>query len=168
VFRAADLHDQAWEYMTGSREPKQLRQGKRFHKKVQREWLQTAKNGKPIPERSIKKLNGRNGRVDILVEDFGDFISIVEIKATDWDQMTEKNIIRNVRRQILQIWSYIDSALELEGQQVCPGVIFPKLPRDPERLHRIESLFNDEGIQVVWHDETLQHLRKRMGYAVTS
>ena len=149
--------------MTRRTEPADLRRGKRFHKRIQEEWLATAKDGTPRPERHIKRLSGKAGRVDILVEELGDdLVSVVEIKATDWDRIADKNVVRNVRRQIRQVWSYVEAQLELEGLQVCPGVIFPKLPRDPARLELIESLFNEEGIQVVWHDETVEHLRQRM------
>jgi len=102
------------------------------------------------------------GRIDILVEELGDFVSVVEIKASDWDKMTKVNVVRNARRQIRQIWSYVEAELELYDKAVCPGVIFPKQPRDPERLRLIEALFNAEGIQVVWHDEKVQHLQTRM------
>jgi len=145
-----------------SREPDPLRRGKRFHKFIQEEWLRTAKDGQPRPERSIKKLSGRRGRVDILVEELGDFVSVVEIKASDWDKMREVNVVRNARRQIRQIWSYVEAELELYDKQVSPGVISPKQPRDPERLRLIESLFNQEGIQVVWHDEKVEHVQIRM------
>ena len=143
-------------------EPEILKRGKQFHKLIQDEWLTTAKGGTPRPERYIKRLHGRSGRVDILVEEMGDFVSVVEIKFTDWDKMAEVNVVRNVKRQIRQIWSYIDAELELYQMQVCPGIIFPKLPHESKRLELIESMFNDNGIQVVWHDESLEHLKKRM------
>jgi len=100
--------------------------------------------------------------MDILVEELGDLLSIVEIKATDWDVMAEKNVRRNVKRQCRQIWGYVDAVMEHYGKDVCPGVIFPTLPKDKARLNAIETLFNDEGIQVVWQNEGVKHLKKRM------
>jgi hypothetical protein len=143
-------------------EPEALKRGKRFHKLIQVEWLKEVKDGRPQPERYIQRLNGRKGRVDILVEEMGDFVSVVEIKASDWDKMTDRNVVRNVQRQIRQIWSYVEAQLDLEKVQVCPGVIFPKLPRDSNRLNLIEEMFNEAGIQVVWHDESVEHVRERM------
>ena len=146
-----------------SKEPPPLTRGKIFHKLIQEEWLKTNKSGIPRPERTIKKLSGRGGRIDILVEEIGDnLVSVVEIKATDWDIMAEKNIKRNVRRQIRQIWSYIDSQLDIYGKEVSPGIIFPNIPKDLSRLKLIEAMFNEEGIQVVWHDETMEDVKKRM------
>ncbi|MCK4628302.1 MAG: hypothetical protein KAT56_04825 [Sedimentisphaerales bacterium] len=33
-----------------------------------------------------------------------------------------------------------------EGKDVCPGIIFPKRPKDKKRMELIESLFIEEGI----------------------
>ena len=148
--------------MSTSKEPVQLKRGKQFHKLIQKEWLDTAKDGKIRPERYIKKVNGRQGRVYILVEEIEtDLVSVVEIKATDWDRIKRRNLRRNIRRQIRQVWDYVESFLQPSGQQVCPGVIFPKLPEDPMRLALVESMFEEEGIQVVWHDESIAHLKSR-------
>lgn len=106
--------------------------------------------------------------MDLLIEELGDFVSVIEIKATDWDCMAEGNIARNVRRQIRQLWSYIDAELEIYGMQVCPGIIFPALPSDSRRLAMIESMFNDEGIQVVWQNETIEEMKKRAAQAYGS
>ena len=65
-------------------------------------------------------------------------------------------------RQVRQIWSYIDAQLELEGKEVSPGIIFPTRPSDIERLKAIEQIFNNWGIQVVWHDEATDELKERM------
>ncbi|MCK4256874.1 hypothetical protein KAX35_08300, partial [candidate division WOR-3 bacterium] len=130
---------------------------------IQKEWLETAKDGKILPERYINKLNGRRGRVDILIEELGDdSVSVVEIKGTDWDRIKQNNLKHNIRRQIRQIWEYIESQLNHYHQQVCPGVIFPTLPKDLKRLALVESMFNAEGIQVIWHDESIAHLKTRM------
>ena len=70
-------------------EPEALKRGKRIHKLIQDEWIDEAKGGTHRTERYIKRLNGKRGRVDILVEEMGDFVSVVEIKASDWDRMTD-------------------------------------------------------------------------------
>ena len=36
----------------------------------------------------------------------------------------------------------------------CPGITFPKKPKDSERAAYIETTFNNYGIQVVWRDES--------------
>ena len=151
------------------REPPQLSRGKAFHRLIQQEWEQEAQ-GDITCERRVTKPGDRKGRVDIFVNDSdpGAPIAIVEIKATDWDRMKARNVRRNVQRQIRQIWSYIESQIldghfvpEGEGKDVCPGIIFPRRPRDPKRLEQIEELFLAQGIQVVWHDESIEECRAR-------
>jgi len=50
-------------------EPKQLKKGKEFHKKIQHEWKVEIKNGTPISEKTITRINGRIGRIDVSVEE---------------------------------------------------------------------------------------------------
>jgi hypothetical protein len=147
-----------------SKEPARLRRGKAFHKKIQKEWIETAQ-GKVWPEKTTERLTKRRGRIDILVDGYSDDkeVAVVEIKASDWDRMKPKAVRRNALRQVRQIWSYIDAQLDLEGNQVSPGIIFPKRPKDSERLKEIEEIFNEWGIQVVWHDETTEELKELLG-----
>lgn len=150
-------------------EPEQLKRGKAFHKRIQAEW-EAGAEGDVFPERSVIKKTGRKGRVDIFVND-GDpdgCVAIVEMKASDWDRMTEQAVNRNIRRQIRQIWGYIESQIDGENyvstgehKSVSPGIMFPKKPKDVERLKMIERLFIAEGIAVVWHDESIQDCRSR-------
>jgi len=85
-------------------EPTQLRRGKAFHKKMQAEWMQTAK-GKILIEKAVSKPNGRKGRIDIFVDDDGNsLVAVAEVKDSDWDKMTDSAVRRNIRRQIKQIW----------------------------------------------------------------
>lgn len=140
-------------------EPIILRKGKKFHREVQENWKETAE-GEICPEHPIIKPNERKGRVDILVDPDESMVAVVEIKASDWDKIKESNVRRNVKRQIRQVWSYIESQLE-DGKEVSPGIIFPKRPRTPGRLEYIEKLFDEEGIPVVWQDESIEELKKR-------
>ena len=152
-----------------NKEPYQLRRGKAFHKLIQQEWERESE-GDVKSERHILKPNGRKGRVDVFVNDDDPkgTVAIVEVKATDWDKIKKKNIRRNVQRQIRQIWSYIESQI-LNGEyvkggerkSVCPGIIFPRRPKDRERMEQIEKMFEEEGIPVVWHDETIEERRMR-------
>jgi hypothetical protein len=144
------------------REPSNLWRGKQFHKLIQEEWLATSE-GNPQPERTVDRVNGRKGRVDLFVDEIGkDFVSVVEIKTTDWDRIKDSNVRRNVKRQARQVWRYIQCQLELRNLSVCAGIIFPKLPINLALGERIESMFEEEGIQVVWHNESIDNVRERM------
>lgn len=141
-------------------EPTQLRRGKEFHKKIQVDWLNTAA-GKTLIEKAITKPTGRIGRIDIFVDDDGDkLVAVAEVKASDWDKMTDSAVRRNVRRQIKQIWDYIESQLKMK-KDVSPGIIFPKRPKDQERIRLIEEKFEEEGIPVVWQNETIEERKAR-------
>jgi len=141
-------------------EPSQLKRGKAFHKKVQTDWLKTAE-GKILTEKGITKPSGRKGRVDIFVDDDGSkLVAVAEIKASDWDKMTDSAVRRSVKRQIKQIWNYIDSQLA-DRKDVSPGVIFSKRPKVNSRMKLIEQLFEGEGIPVVWQDETIEERKAR-------
>jgi hypothetical protein len=126
---------------------------------VQCEWADQAE-GEVTAEKTVRKPSGRAGRVDVYVVADGKLVAVAEIKASDWDRMTLRALRRNARRQIRQIWRYIDSQLAA-GKDVSPGVIFPHRPRDPDRMKLIEDLFEGEGIPVVRDDETKKARKAR-------
>ncbi len=127
---------------------------------MQVDWLNTAE-GKILIEKAITKPTGRKGRIDIFVDDDGDkLVAVAEVKASDWDKMKDSAVRRNVRRQIKQIWDYIESQLKMK-KDVSPGIIFPKRPKDQERMRLIEEMFEEEGIPVVWQNETIEERKAR-------
>ena len=127
---------------------------------MQTDWLNTAE-GKILIEKAITKPSGRKGRMDIFVDDDGNnLVAVAEVKASDWDKMTDTAIRRNVKRQIKQIWDYIDSQLA-DRKDVSPGVIFSKRPKVNSRMKLIEQLVEGEGIPVVWQDETIEERKAR-------
>ena len=149
--------------MSENSEPKPLRQGKEVHKRIQKEWLNNTAEGGfggVMPEKLITKPSGRKGRIDIFVKSDETLVAIAEIKSSDWDAMTSTAVRRNVRRQARQVWDYIESQLEL-GKDVSPGIIFTKRPKDYDRMNLIEQLFEEEGIQVVWEDESIAERKAR-------
>ena len=136
---------------------------------MQKDWMETAQ-GEVKAERVVVKRSRHIGRVDIFVddEDPEGTVAIVEIKASDWDRMTDSGVRRNIRRQIKQIWDYIESQIIAgeyvptgEGKSVSPGIIFPKQPINKDRMKLIEALFLEEGITVVWDDESIEDCRVR-------
>ncbi len=142
-------------------EPHVLKRGKAFHKHVQKEWNDTINDGEPHNEKSIEKLSGRGGRIDVFVDGMDELYSVVEIKSTNWDRIKPENISRNVRRHIRQIFDYVDAVMHKKDVGVSPGVVYPSLPSDQAVLDKIEAMFNEEGIQVVWQNESMEALRIR-------
>jgi len=89
--------------------------------------------------------------MDILVDDIGDRVAVVEIKATNWDRILPRNITKNLGSHRRQIYKYIEKYLDGEGKTVCPGLIYPTEPETPGLKERIEEYLNDYGIAVAWY-----------------
>ena len=66
-----------------------LKSGKEFHKKVQDYFQLTNRDGEVLKEKIFRTDNQINStlnqRMDILVDDLGDMIAIIEVKNTDWE-----------------------------------------------------------------------------------
>lgn len=139
-------------------EPEQLRRGKAFHKLVQRDWLTTAEGTIKV-ERTIPlltsptALKSRRGRMDLFVDETAGYVSVVEIKATNWDAIHSKNIQRNLASHRRQVWKYIEKYYEGDGTDVCAGIIYPNAPKCTNLKERIEEYMNNYGLQVVWYHD---------------
>jgi hypothetical protein len=140
-------------------QPAQLRRGRAFEKRVQSDWQQTAE-GNPQSEVTIPLLSGltrtgrgKRGRMDLFVNETGDFVVVVEIKATDWDRILPKNVQRNLSSHRRQVWRYIDKHLGGDRVDVCPGIIYPTAPTTAGLKERVEEYLNEYGLQVVWYDD---------------
>ncbi len=139
-------------------EPECLRQGKEFHKKVQLDWDLSIKDGHPNIEHTISLQRNQSrlkhikrGRLDIFVDELGEFVSVVEIKSTDWNKIESKNIRKLLASHRRQIWNYISKYRDDEKIDVCPGIIYPNVPISNKLREDIEEYLNSYGIQVVWY-----------------
>jgi hypothetical protein len=138
-------------------EPKILRAGKEFHKRVQEDWKQTASGGRIAPEHTISLVpknasHTKHGRLDIFVDETGDFVSVIEIKSTDWDAVLPRNRKKLLGSHRRQVWRYIKRYIDTEHLDVCPGIIYRSAPVTPDLKEEIEEYLNDWGLQVVWYD----------------
>lgn len=138
-------------------EPRRLKRGKLFQRSVQNNFKKTSKSG---VVRSEKKLfldgtdaRQKTGRMDILIDDLGDFVANYEIKATDWDRIKKKNITRNLYRHQKQLWMYIKKYVDLDNIEVCPGIIYPSAPKAVGLRERVESYLDEYGTPAYWFDE---------------
>jgi hypothetical protein len=141
-------------------EPFQLKAGKDFHRRVQADWEETAKGGRIVAEHTIRLLPAaedakhiRRGRLDIFVDQLGDFVTVVEIKATDWDRVIQRNRARLLGAHRRQIWRYIEKFLDDDNVSVVPGIIYPSTPSTPGLREEIEAYLGSYGLQVVWFDD---------------
>ena len=126
-----------------------IKRGRDFEEKETREWLDI-----PDGEAGFEvhtEWKGKKGRIDIRVEELGDFVSVIELKATDWDRILPHRIRVTALRHARQLWRYVEKELESE-LDVCPGVIYQKQPASQELQQRVEDILNEKMIQVVWRD----------------
>ena len=131
-----------------NKEPERLKRGKEFELDEKSGWDGTV-NGKVSFEHYVKSVTGKRGRVDIFIDELGDFVTIVEIKATDWDKILPRRIDININRHARQVWKYTEPYLEA-GREVCPGIIYPRSPVKSGLKERIEEKMNEMGIQIAW------------------
>lgn len=140
-------------------EPERLKDGKRFQEIVQQDFEQHSKDGTVRREavvsfKELKKIKQKSGRMDILVEELGDFVTILEIKATDWDKIKPKNIKRNLYRHQKQLFNYIDKYVEIDHLDVCLGIIYPQPPQTKGLRKFIEEYLADNyGVPAYWFNE---------------
>jgi len=92
--------------------------------------------------------------IDIFVSQVGDFVSLFEIKATDWDRIKPGNVRRNLASHVRQALAYVDTYLVGENTNVVATIIYPPSPRSPELKKIIETYLNERGFQVVWFDSS--------------
>ncbi len=139
-----------------AREPKQLRRDKEFHYEVQRDWTQNAQGNVEIEKTISLNLTAtrlrrrRLGRLDIFLDEEGDYVAVVEIKATDWTRIPQRNVQRNLSAHRRQVWRYITKFLDRDHREVCAGIIYRSAPSDQDLRRRIEEHLNGYGLQVVW------------------
>jgi hypothetical protein len=142
-------------------EPECLRRGKEFHRRVQRDWSGTVHGAAVHAEKTIsfppaasataKRL--RHGRLDIFIDLLGDFVTVVEIKATGWDVVLDRNRRKLLAAHCRQIFRYVDKYLDHDNVSVCAGVIYPMCPSTPGLKDFVETYMNDNALQVVWYDD---------------
>jgi hypothetical protein len=144
-----------------SREVDRLRAGVAFHRTVQTGFVAGLVGAAAEPESVIRLLDGRYGRVDLLVVPSGDerMAVVVEVKNTDWDALRAERVRPNLRAHLRQLQKYLDVAVaqmeEGGGWQSVVGVlVYPRRPTDPARSEMLANIVDAEALTIVWHDET--------------
>jgi hypothetical protein len=140
-------------------EPEQLLRGKQFQEVVQRDFKRNNREGKAYAEETVSfeglgQVKQNYGRMDILIAELGDFVTILEIKATDWDRIKPDKVKRNLYRHQRQLFMYVNKYVEIDEVDVCLGLIYPKPPRTPGLRDLIEAtLMTNYGVPAYWYSE---------------
>jgi hypothetical protein len=142
-------------------EPNQLKRGKLFQALVQRDYIKNTQDGVMQKEVTVdyglnsRKTKRKYGRMDMYLDDReSGFVVIYEIKATDWDNIKPKNIVRNLYRHGRQLHKYIDVFLKDPNIHVVHGVLYPHPPKTAGLRKLIEELaMNRYAFPVYWYSE---------------
>ncbi|HEV7238326.1 MAG TPA: hypothetical protein VGQ36_03730 [Thermoanaerobaculia bacterium] len=141
-------------------EPDILRRGKEFHRRVQTDWAGEVEKSTVRLEKTILLAllsdtvkRGRRGRMDIFIDKVEDFVTVVEIKATDWDRVLERNRRKLLGAHRRQVMRYVDQYVDHDHVNVCAGIIYPQSPRGVGLKEMVEQYLNDHALQVVWFDD---------------
>ncbi len=131
--------------------PEWKTRGKQFELAENAEW-QELSDMRVTLQHSLKVQQGGRGRIDILIEEDDGSYSIIEVKATNWDDMAEHRVRPNILRHARQVMRYVYPFWE-RGVDVCPGMIYPRAPRSIGRKLQVEAALAERSIQVVWFSE---------------
>ncbi|MEO8379040.1 MAG: hypothetical protein ABI779_05205 [Acidobacteriota bacterium] len=142
-------------------EPELLRRGKEFHRLVQADWAGEIEKATVRLEHSIRFIAAlrsskrrRRGRLDIFIDQIDDFVTVVEIKATDWDHISSNNLRKLLATHRRQVMRYVEKFLDDDHVSVCAGIIYPKAPDNKDVKAQVESYLNDHALQVVWYADS--------------
>lgn len=139
-------------------EPKQFIRGKKFQKIVQKDFEINSQDGLVKSEAVIKfeglqKAKKKSGRADILITELGDFVTILEIKATEWDKIKPQNIKKNLWSHANQLLRYVEKYIVVDKVDVCLGIIYPHPPQKHGLRKVIESYLEHYGTPAYWFNE---------------
>jgi hypothetical protein len=142
--------------LMGAMEPAILRRGKLFHHQVQADWAGYLEGATVRPEHVIRygivpagAEHKRLGRIDVFVDRLSDFVSIVEIKATDWDRVKRPRKLLDAHcRQILK---YVDECMRRDCCSVCAAILYPREPVTAGLKDLVEEDAGTQGLQVFWY-----------------
>ena len=123
---------------------------------MQTAWSGTIENARVRAEHAVQLgvfagKPKRSGRIDIFVDQIEDFVTVVEIKSTNWDLIPPGNrrrLLSSHRRQVLR---YVDEHIR-DGIGVCASIIYPQPPKAIRLREEIEEYLSEYSLQVAWFD----------------
>jgi hypothetical protein len=140
------------------------RPGKRF--KARERPALRHDGGSGIEVRIYKVEGNRDGARIILFADAKQrFVSLVEIKNTDWNALARRGTLKpNVARHALRLRSYLRGTVELIGDdERCTlrlrhpldrsaSMMFLRGPAEQSVRREVENAFGEYGVSVIWLD----------------
>lgn len=145
------------------KEKNPFKRGRLFQEMVQKDYQKNSENdGEGVEiektldyDKNVKRAKGTYGRMDILINDSdNNYVMIMEIKATIWDNIKPKNIKRNLWSHGRQLHKYIDKYIEEDNYNVGLALIYPKPPVKEGLREQIEKeAMDSHSFPVYWYSE---------------
>ncbi len=100
--------------------------------------------------------------MDLAVEVEGEqLLVIIEIKGTDWDEISAAGMMRNLRRHLRQLQGYLDTAIEDMEAGTWSGIVgcllYPARPASAEVQAAIEEVAGEQAVMVTWYEDAEWH-----------
>ena len=127
-----------------------VERGRRFEVAERASW---AHEGGKLGFEAPSDWKGKAGRIDIQIDESDGSISIIELKATDWDLIKRYRIRATALRHARQVWRYVNDAVIAKGKEVCPGVVYERQPSDDNVRLEVEEALHERCLQVVWRNK---------------
>ncbi len=131
---------------------KNIRRGQKFEAEEKAGWNHIPRRHKEFESQTA--FGTKCGRIDIKIDESKGYVTIIEIKATEWDRLMPHRIRPTAQRHACQIWRYISDYVDTQGRDVCPALVYEFEPKDPCIRKLVEQILSDRLIQVVWRKET--------------
>jgi hypothetical protein len=134
-----------------------VRRGRRFEAEEKAGW-----NHIPVKRIHFEAStiwSSKRGRIDIKIDENDGSVTIIEIKSTNWDALSQHRIRCTSQHHARQLWRYINDYLLNQSMDVCAGIIYENEPNNRQVGILVEQVLNDQGIQVVWRNTGLSQVR---------
>ncbi len=99
-------------------------------------------------------MHQRRGRIDLFIDQLDDFVSIIEIKSTDWDAIGATHRRKLLGAHCRQVLRYVDEYLAHERVNVCAAILYPHAPASNDAQTAVEEYLNEHGLQVAWYRDS--------------
>jgi hypothetical protein len=134
-----------------SRFTKNIRSGRRFESEERAGWAHVPREH--VRHEAATKWQSKKGRIDIKIDEGSGVVTLVEIKASNWDALKPERIRATALRHARQVWRYINDFSDNQGKDVFAGIVYENEPANPEIRRVVEQILNDRFIQVAWRKE---------------
>jgi hypothetical protein len=113
-----------------------VQRGRRFEREKRAQWGHIP--GQRVHIEARTEWKGKRGRIDIRIDEDDGSVSIIELKATDWDSVKPHRLRATAHRHARQVWRYINDHFA-SATDVNPGIVYAQQPKHRQTYPRISD-----------------------------